>query len=99
MDKIWHKVACQSIDKQYRRIVSKDFGQLEATYGFNTNTVHYYKSHNIIIAIYSLVTRQTAHYGMIMQYKTLKSPLLYNRIFVIRYFIDGRCVRQKSTCE
>lgn len=99
MDKIWHKVLCASIDKQYRRIASKDFEQLESTYGFNPYVVHFYKDHNVLIAIYSLNVRQQAHYGMILQYRSLRSPLLYNRIFIIRYFIDGRCVQQKCACE
>lgn len=99
MDKIWHKVACQSIDKQYRRIASKDFKQLEDTYGFNTNAVHFYKDHNKMIAIYSLVIKQQAHYGMVLQYRTMKSPLKFNRLFIIKYFIDNKCTYQKSACE
>lgn len=99
MDKIWHKTLCTSIEKQYRRICAKDFGQLESTYGFNPNTVHFYKDHEKLIAIYSMIIKQTAHYGMVLQYRTMKSPLLFNKLFVIRYFDNGRCVRQKSTCE
>lgn len=99
MNKIWHKVACNSIDKQFRRIAAKDFSQLENMYGFNTNTVHFYKDHNKMIAIYCLSVRQQAHYGMILQYRALKSPLKFNRLFIIRYFIDNKCTCQKSTCE
>ncbi len=99
MDKIWHKTLCASIEKQYRRIANKDFKQLEATYGFNPNAVHFYKCKEKLVAIYSLNIKQQAHYGMVLQYRTLKSPLLFNRIFVIRFFVNGVCVCQKSTCE